>query len=417
MKKIILILLILIPYGLLAQQSWSIDNCQAKARENYPLIKRYGLIEKTKEYTISNAAKGYLPQISMMARASYQSDVTSIPIDIPGVKGLSKDQYTATIDINQIVWDGGGIQSRKQIAEANSVVEQQQLNVDLYTLENRINQLFFGILLFDAQLEQNKILQDNLQQNYTTISSYKENGIANQADLDAVKVEVLKAQQMESQLKSGKESYTEMLVAMLGEPVDKEISLIKPDVEQLIFSTQINRPELRLFEAQQQLFESQKKLITSTYMPTLSVFLQGGYGRPGLNMLKDEFSPFYIGGVRLYWNFGNLYTQKNDKRKLEINQNSVDTQKETFLFNTNLQVSQTNNEIKKMKELLRYDDEIILLRENVRKSAEAKVANGTLTVTELMREINAENIAKQEKATHEIQLLMAIYNLKNTTNN
>jgi hypothetical protein len=145
--------------------------------------------------------------------------------------------------------------------------------------------------------------------------------------------------------------------------------------------------------------------------------LQGGYGRPGVNMLSDKFDPFYIGGVRLSWNFGALYTQKNDLQKIEINKNTVDTQKELFLYNIGLVVSRENQEIERLRNLMQDDDEIISLRENIRKATEAKMANGTATVTDLMRELTHENLARQTKATHEIDLLVAIYNLKNTTNN
>lgn len=136
----------------------------------------------------------------------------------------------------------------------------------------------------------------------------------------------------------------------------------------------------------------------------------------GLNMLKNEFSAYYVAGVRLSWNFGNLYTRKNESRQLILNQQDVNVQKETFLFNTHLEITQNNSEIKKLTELMKNDEEIITLRNNIKKSAQAKVANGTLTVTEMLREVTAENIAMQDKILHEIQLLSAIYELKYTTN-
>ncbi len=395
----------------------TIDECQQKAKANYPLIKRYDLIEKSKGYTLSNAGKGYLPQISLSARASYQSEVTQIPINIPGVEGLSKDQYAATIDVSQTIWDGGVISSQKKITNAGAEVEQQQANVDIYALKDRVNQLFFGTLLLDAQLMQNSILQDNLQKNYETIASYKANGIANQADLDAVKVEQLKAEQNKTQIKANRKAYLEMLSTMIGEAIAENTTLVKPEAENVLVSNNINRPEMQLFEAQHNLFESQKSMIKAGYMPKLNLFVQGGYGKPGLNMLDNEFSPYYMGGIRLSWNFSSLYTQKNDRLKLEVNQSNVAIQKETFLYNTNLQITQENNNIKKLSDMMKYDNDIISLRENVRKSAEAKVANGTLTVIELMREINAEDLAKQDKILHDIQLLMAIYDLKWTVDN
>jgi len=420
MKKVIyfLVFCLSIPFSVFARLS--IEDCQIKAKENYPLIKKYDLISQSKEYSLANANKGYLPQLQVNARATYQSDVTSIPISVPGidVPSFAKDQYQATIELNQLIWDGGLIRSQKQMTEANSEVEIKQLEVELYTLEDRINQLFFGILLFDSQLEQNRILEAELQRSCQTISSYLEYGIANQADLDAVKVEQLNTKQALVQIQSSKKAFLEMLSLMIGEPLDNSVILEKPNVyeKQALFSG-INRPEIQLFEAQNLLFDSQKQIIKSSYMPKLGLFVQGGMGRPGLNMLTNEFEPFYIGGVRLSWNLGSLYTQKNDLKKIEINQNRINAEKEVFLYNTTLKMIREDEDIKRIKDLMKYDDEIIALRENIRKSAEAKVANGTLTVTELMREMTHESLAKQTKAAHEIDLLIAIYKLKNTTNN
>lgn len=421
MKKIISIFSLSLLAGFLipAWAQLSVEECQKKARDNYPLIKRYELIEKSKEYNLSNAGKGYLPQFSMSAKASYQSDVTELPVRMPGIdiKSMSKDQYSATIDVNQTIWDGGTISAKKEITRTAANVELKQLEVDLYTINDRVNQMFFGVLLLDARLKQNDLLQEELQRNHNLVSSYIQNGIANQADLDAIRVEQLKAKQTKAQLEANRRAYLEMLSLLIGEQLDKDITLQKPDGQALAIPNAIKRPELELFDAQISNLEMQKKSIKASYMPKLGLYLTGGYGKPGLNMLESDFSAYYIGGVRLSWNFGSLYTQKNDKKLIEINQNTVMTQRETFLFNTNLEVSQENNEIKKNRDLLKYDDEIIALRGNVKKAAEAKLANGTLTVTDLMQEVTNEDMAKQDKIQHEIELLLSIYNLKFTTNN
>lgn len=393
-------------------QGLTLEECYQRAKDNYPLINRYGLIEKTTEYNLSNAGKGYLPQFSLSAKASWQTDVTTVPL--PNIPSMHKDQYQATVDLNQTIWDGGNIRTQKQTTRAMAEVEKQQLHVDMFAIEERVNNLFFGILLFDAQLEQNTLLHQDLERNLATIQSYVDNGIANQADLDAVKVEILKNTQARTQLVTNRKAYLEMLSAMINKPVNEGTTLVKPIANKDILFQPVTRPELSLYQAQHNLYEIQKDQITAGNMPRLSLFAQGGYGRPGLNMLDRDFAFFAIGGVRLSWNFGSLYTSKNDKRKLEVNQQNVLTQQETFMYNTNLQLTQESNDIQKMTDMLEYDSEIIQLRENVRKAAEAKVANGTLTVIELMREVNAENLAKLDKISHDVQLLMAIYSYKNT---
>lgn len=404
---------------LLAHAQLTIDQCQEKARENYPLIKRYSLIEQSKDYNLSNASKGYLPQVQVNARATYQSDVVTVPVNLPGVQipTPTKDQYQATVDVAQLLWDGGMIRSQKKIAQASAEVENRQLEVELYAIEDRINQLFFGILLFDARLEQNRIFKEELERSRKTVAEYMKNGIANQADLDAVRVEQLNAEQSETQLQSTRTAYIDMLSVMIGETIPAATAFSKPEAEPLAAASTINRPELLLFEAQKNLFDWQKNAIKSSYMPKLSLFIQGGIGRPGLNMLSREWDPFYIGGIRLNWNFASLYTKENDRRKIEVNKNLVDTQRELFLYNIRLSENRENADIKRIQDLMKQDDEIIALRENIRKSAEAKVANGTSTVTELMREMTQEDLARQTKATHAIDLLIALYNLKNTRNN
>lgn len=411
-QTIIAILLIFSGYQPINAQL-SIDDCQRKARENYPLIKRYDLIDKTKDYTLSNVGKGYLPQFSLSAKATYQSEVTKIPIAMPGIEGLKKDQYGAILDVNQTIWDGGVISTQKELAKTSADVSKKQLDVDLYTVKDRVNQLFFGILQLDAKLEQNELYNDELQRNHDLISNYIKNGVANAADLDAVRVEQLKSAQNRMFLLTSKNAFRDMLSTFVGESVD---NIVKPDIEYLT-SGEINRPELELFQAQSDNLEIQKNLIKTGYMPKFGLFATGGYGRPGLNMLDPDFAPYFIGGVRLSWNFGSLYTKKNERKIIETSQQTLATQKETFLFNTKLEISQEEREVQKNKDLLKYDDEIISLRSNLKKVAEIKVANGTMTVIDLMREVTAEDMAKQDKIQHGVELLQAIYNLKYTTNN
>ena len=417
MKHLIIILALFAGLSPDAFAGITVEECREKARNNYPLIKKYSLIEQSKDYSISNAQKAYLPQLQVSAKVTYQSSVIEIPLKISGldIPALHKDQYMAVAEANQLLWDGGAVQSQKRIVEARYEVEKKQLEVELYAIEEQVNQLFFGILLFDAKLEQNQALAGELERNHVKVAGYIENGIANAADLDAVKVEQLNVKQARIRLLSTRAAYVDMLALMMGETLDG-VSFVKPAIALPDVSLSNNRPELQLFDAQNNLFDSQKNLIRSGYMPKLGLFVQGGIGRPALNMLSNVFEPFYIGGVRLIWNFGSLYTQKNDLRKIEVDRNLVDTQRELFLYNIRLAESRENKDIKRIRDLMKSDDEIIALRENIRKAAEAKVSSGTMTVTDLLQEISREDIARHTKAAHEIELLMAIYKLKNLIN-
>jgi len=398
-------------------QLLNIEICQEKARANYPLVKQYKLIEQTADYNLSNANKGYLPQLTLSAKGTLQSD--AISITIAGNKMTQdKDQYQAVLEANQIIWDGGVIKAQKQINTAGSEIEKQKVEVDLFAINERVNQLYFGILLLKEQLKQNEILQNELLVNYNRVEAYKQNGVASQADVDAIKVEQINAIQRDIELKSTSKSYYIMLSAFTGLVIRDKTELTKPIINLSLLKDSTNhRPELGLFEAQSKFYESQKNLLNAGNLPKIGLFGQAGVGKPGLNMLSNALSDFYIGGIRLSWNISGFYTQKNNINKLEINKKNVDIQKETFLFNTDLKTKQQQTEIEKLHSVITNDDEIIRLRENIKKSATAKVENGTLSVSDLIREINAENQARQVKALHEIQLIISVYQFKNNINN
>lgn len=429
MRTLSFVLLLAFIFSYNAKAQLTLTDCQAKARANYPLVKQFGLIEQTVHYNISNANKAYLPQIALSARASYQSDVTQIPESLGQILSqmtgrevtfptLSRDQYQAVAEVSQLVWDGGVVSAQKELALAGSAVEKQKLEVDLFALNERINQLFFGALLLDQQMKQTEILKSELMVNSDRIKACIQNGVANQTDLDVIKVEQLHAAQREAELKSTRNGYLIMLSAFTGIVIDESTSLVKPETDQAVLNqTTINRPELILFDSQLQLYDTQKLLLNAGNRPKIGAFVQGGYGQPGLNMFSDGFSPYYIGGIRFSWSLSGFYSQKNNINKLNIDINTVGLKRETFLFNTNLKVQQQHEEMSKLQTLINNDDEIIHLREKIKNAAAAKVENGTLTATDLVREINAENQARNLKSLHEMQLLMTIYNLKNTINN
>lgn len=419
MRKSVLILL-LACQSLLGFGQLTIEECYSLARENYPLVKRYGLIGLSEDYDLRNASKAYLPQLSLSAKATYQTDVTSLPISLPGVDipRMSKDQYQVLAELSQIIWDGGATKASREAIRAQGEVDRSQFEVDMYGIRERINDLFFGVLLLDEQIRLNTLYLDDLQINHDRIVSYMENGVANQADLDAVKVEQLSAGQSQVQLETNRMAYLTMLSAFIGKPLDDSTRLIKPDVaEQPATGVALDRPEINLYEAMEQQMRTQRQAVNASNRPQLGLFVQGGYGKPGLNMLKDEFKAFAIGGVQLSWKFGNYYTRRNNLRKIDTGIREVEVQRETFLFNNDLQQTQLDAEYRKYRQVMTDDDEIIRMRGNIVRASEAKVENGVLSVTDLMRDLIASQNARLNKAVHEIELLQTIYGIKNLTNN
>ena len=407
---------------MVAAQAQTLEECQRAAEQNYPLIRQYDLIEKTTDLTVSNIQKGWLPQISASAQATYQSDVMSWPDEMKSMmshmgidlKGLKKDQYRMGVDINQTVFDGGAINSQKQIAREQGKVQAAQTEVSLYQVRKRVNEMYFSLLMLDDQIRLNHDLQELLAGNEKKLTSMVKSGTAAESDLKNVKAERLNVIQQATNLASQRR----MLQTMLGTFCGIEIKNVqKPAVSDI--SATNNRPEMRLFDSQLQLANAQEKAINAALMPRLSVFAQGYYGYPGYNMFEDmmrhDWSLNGMIGARLTWNIGALYTRKNDKAKIQLLRDLTENSREVFLFNTNLEQIQQNENIARYKKLMADDHEIISLRSSVRKAAESKLSHGIIDVNDLVREINQENAAKVQLSMHEIEMLKQIYDYKFTT--
>lgn len=415
MKNVLIFFFSLTSLVAAAQQRLTIEDCYMLARDNYPLVKQRDLIAKSNSYSIENASKGYLPQWTIFGQASYQSDVTQVPIAAPGVTVLDKDQYKIYSEVSQILYDGGTIKAQKKIVEANTLVEEQKLEVELYKLKERINQLFFGILMIDEQLTQAEIVKKDIQSGLDKTNAAIANGTALKSSGDALQAELLKTDQRTIELKAIRNAYAEMLGLFINRTPDEATIFEKP--QPVTVSTSINRPELRLYELQKSSLDMQDKLLNARNLPKLGLFLQGGYGRPALNMLNNDFDLYYIGGVKMSWALSGLYTRKNERALLDINRSTLDIQKETFLFNTNLSLRQQNSEAAKLQELIKTDDAIIALRTKIKNTALAQVENGVISSSDYLREVNAEDQARQNQLLHEIQLLMTYYSQQTTSGN
>jgi len=398
-------------------QSLTLDECYGLAEQNYPLIQQRELIVKSKDYSVTNAARGYLPQLSINGQASYQSDVTRIPIESPvlQVPVLSKDQYKIYAEATQTLYDGGMIREQQATQEANARVESQKVEVELYKLKDRVNQLFFGALTIDAQLKQNDLLIKDLQNTMAKTDAAIANGTALKSSFNTLKAELLKAQQRAIELKTTRAAYIDMLALFVNRDLGDNVTLTKPAAP--VVSREIRRPEMQLYAYQDQSVDLQYRTLAARNRPRLSLFLQGGYGRPALNMLDNTFKGYYIGGVRLNWSLSGLYTNKQDKALIDLSKRNIDVQRQTFLFNTNMTLQQQNREAAKYQQLLASDDEIIALRTSVKNAAAAQLENGVIDTNDYLREVNAQDQAQQNKILHEIQFLLAQYNQQTTTGN
>ena len=396
----------------------TLEECQRAAEQNYPLIRQYGLIEKTTQLTLANIQKGWLPQVSATAQATYQSDVASWPEGMTSMmkgmgidmKGLKKDQYRVGVDISQTVYDGGAISSQKQIAQEQEQVQLAQNEVSLYQVKKRVNEMYFSLLMLEEQMQLNRDLQELLSGNERKLESMVKRGTAAESDWLNVKAERLNVMQQATTLESNQKMLMEMLSTFCGLEV-KDVQ--KPDGASLLASTEGQRPELKLFDAQLRLAEAQEKSLNAALKPRFGLFAQGYYGYPGLNMFEDmmrhQWSWNGIIGARITWNIGALYTRKNDKAKLQQQRLLTESNREVFLFNNRLEQIQQNQEIARYRKLMTDDEEIIQLRSAVRKAAESKLAHGNIDVNDLVREINQENAARVQQKMHELEMLKQIY--------
>ena len=421
MIKLTPLLLLLFAWRSSISQPLTLSECYDLAEKTYPLTKQRALIEKTKEYTIANISKGVYPQFLVNGSATYQSDVTKITI--PAVAGtniniptVSKDQYKLYGEVSQTLTDFGINKQRRTISQTDAQLQQENLNTQLYQLKDRINQLFFGILLIDEQLEQNDLAAKDIQTGINNVQATIQNGTGFSSSLNKLKAELLKTNQQAIDLHSTRKAYTDMLSLFIDQPIDATTKLTKPIPPAL--TTSVNRPELKAYDLQIQSYTEQLRLTKLNLNPQLNAFFQGGMGKPNpVNFLSTNLNGYYITGIRLTWTIGSWYTYKKDQLINKNNQEMIVAQKNTFLFNTQLTLNQQKEDITRYQQLIANDDEIVSLRESVSKTSGVQLQNGVITANDYLLDINAASSARQDRSVHEIQLLLSQYNHQTTAGN
>ncbi|WP_236976287.1 TolC family protein [Membranihabitans maritimus] len=396
-------------------QELTIETCYEKARSNYPLVKNFDLIEESRSYTVENIARMRWPTISFSGQISYQSDVTEIPIDLPNVNipALNRDQYRLYADINQPITKLFITPIQEQLQNNITNIKKGQLESDIYTIKSRINELYFGILLVDETIKQSLLTKKDILTGIETTKAAVKNGAAYQSSLDRLNASLLEIDQNLLELNEQRSSFINMLSHFIGEEIPLSISLIKPD--QLLEKKQIVRPEIQVFEMQKENNKLRSELLQTKTLPQFSLFLQTGIGRPSpVNLLDNNWSTYLWGGVRFRWDIGNFYTQKNNFQLLAVDKENIRVQEETFLFNTKLAIEKNRSEIKKLKSLLHTDSKVIELRNSIKLTIETQLQNGIITANEYLKEVYAEEKARQLKSLHEIKLIMNQYLLQTT---
>lgn len=404
--------------GYAAHAQTTLDDCIGWAYDNYPQIKEMSLIEMTKGIDLKNAAYAWLPHLNISGKATWQSEVVEMPMDIPGMDiNIPHDQYGLTAEFTQQIWDGGTSRRQKELAEAGAEVKKTQLETNLWSIRSRVQNVFLGIILIDKQLELNRLLRESLERSSEEVKSRMEAGVALPSDQDQVSVNILSCLQQRASLDADRKSYVKILGLLTGRDMtDVELAVPQDAVSYVDdgardFET---RPEMAFYAAQLKQNEFQRRQLNTLISPKLNLSLQGGYGRPGMNMLSGDFSGYFVAGLKLQWNIGALYARGLDKRKVNADAQKIDLTRKSFILNSSVEAEQKNNAILKARDVLEKDSEIIALRQRIRASGENQYREGTIKMNDYLSMLDEEYKAKANESMHEVQLMMAVYDMKNT---
>lgn len=406
MQKILILAAILLSFVASAQKTITLDQCFDLVNTNYPLAKQSVMLSDQSRLDIEAIKKGKLPKLDVNAQATYQSDVTSLLIQLPNVtvEPPNNDQYRATLDVNQLIYNGGLIDATSKVKEATTKVNQQQVEVNLYRLKNQVNQMYLSVLLLQENRDLLTAKEKQLNTRQEEVKAGVKYGALLASSEQSLVAELLKIKQQFTELDFNKTALIKRLSLLIGKELSADVNLTRPSV--YIADVESNRPELQLFDLQKEQVDYSSKLISKSNFPKLNAYFQGGYGNPGLNMLDNSFNTFYMAGLKLNWNVFDWNKTKTEKQSLEINKEIIDSQKETFELNNNLELVNLQAKINKIDELISTDNEIISIREDILKTSESQLKNGVITASAYITEFTNLYESKSQLKLHETQLLL-----------
>jgi outer membrane protein TolC len=396
-------------------QTLRLETCYEQAKAHHPMAEQKTILADATALSKSVLATNLLPKVQLNAQATLQSDVTSIPISLPNITIPTphKDQYKATVDVNQVLYDGNATKSQVQVQDAQLAAQQQQVEVGIYSIRDKVNQLFFNALLADENLALTQLLKQDIQTRLDRVNAGLRNGVGAPVTALQLQAELAKIDARFVELRNGRKTALDMLAELMGAPIPENVSLERPSsFAPNVAADFSNRPETRLYALQKESLNAQMNALNTVNKPKLSAFLQAGLGRPGLNAFKTDFAPFAIGGLRLSWTLWDWGATKKQQNALDTQKRVIDTQSAAFEQSTRLQLIQAQNEADKLVALLDQDRAIIALRVKIKENVAAQLENGIATANDYLTEVNAENQAKQNMKLHELQLLLSKVNVQ-----
>ena len=406
-NNLVTILLLILTISSYAQQKLTIEECYALAEKKYPIAKQTNFLQQKTTFEIDALNKAKLPKIDINAQATYQSDVIGLPTSLPGVEPINKDQYRATLDVNQLLYNGGMINANTKLKEAQMLTQQQLVAVNLYQLKSRINYSYMMILLWQDQRELLLAKQSTIHSKIKEVKSGVKNGAMLPSSVQVLEAELLKLEQALTENTFQRIKELQNLAGLTSTTIKENSVLERPSTT---LETNGVRPEMKFFELQQDQIEASKNIISKSNLPKLNAFGQAGYGNPGLNMLNNSFDDFYMVGLKLNWNVFDWNKSKSEKQALDIAKEIVTTEKETFETNNQMQLNELKSEISKLETIIKKDSQIILLRDKVVQSSDSQMRNGVITTSEYVTELNQLFDAKTNQKVHQTQLELAKIN-------
>lgn len=406
MKRIVFLVSVLFMFGVNAQEKITLEECYNWVSINYPLAKKKELLDKQLKFDIDAISAEKLPQFDLSAQATYQSDVTEVPIPNSSVEPLNKDQYKATITANQLIYGGGVVPASVKVREAEAKAMQQQVEVNLYQLKKQVNQLYFSILLLQ---EKQKLLiakKGQLEAKLKEVKSGVQYGVLLPSSDKVLEAELLKINQQFIEIEQNKLSLLKTLSSLTGKEISSHTVLTDTEIS-VDVSDSLKRPEMSLFNYKKEQLDASKELIAKENIPKLMGFATGGYGNPGLNMLDNSFQAYYMVGLKLNWNVFDWNANKRKRESLQVNSDIIDNEESIFQLNTSIELDQQLSEIQKLISIIDTDKEIVKLREEVLASANSQLQNGVITSSQYITELTNLYEAQNELSTHKIQLKLA----------
>lgn len=403
MKKLALLLLLISGASIAQKVVLPLDSCIQMAKRNYPLIKQNNLIEQAQQNALNADNKNWLPKMGFTSKANYQSEVIEF-----GGKAFPHDSYLTALNLEQTLFDAGQIKQQKLLDKLNGENELIKNEIELYKLIDRVNQLYTSIMLTRENVKALTIYKEDIGGKKAILVEAVKNGLSLQSNLDELEAEELKSEQSIAEAKDNLAALYESLGLFINKGIDDNIEFVANPLFGSVQGNEISRPELKLFDTQKAMLEARYKLTSKNVMPRVTVNGEGAYGRPGPNFLNQDLRFFGQASINLKWNLGGLYNLSNEKQNFNLNKQMVDVQKEVFEFNLRNTMLTQNAQITSLKKMLEKDKIIIEKRHNIKETAATQLANGAITTSDYLTQLNAEMQSVLNQKVHEIKLMNAI---------